>query len=117
MSIATAMYHSAKILCIKSVARLKICPYPKASKQRRLHKAFLRYHDPKNWPLLRDALNAMGRNDLIGNGKHHLIPSFQPKGTIESPGKIRQFKTKLRVSITTGVKKVLVKIKRQESKK
>jgi hypothetical protein len=45
---------------------------------RRLHKAFLRYHDPNNWPLLREALKAMGRADLIGNGKHHLIPTFQP---------------------------------------
>ena len=36
----------------------------------------------------------MGRNDLIGNGKHHLIPSYQPKGTIESPGKVQHFKTK-----------------------
>ena len=47
--------------------------------QRRLHKAFLRYHDPKNWPLLRDALMRMGRADLIGNGKKHLIPTYQPK--------------------------------------
>jgi len=43
-----------------------------------LHKTFLRYHDPNNWPLLREALKAMGRADLIGNGKHHLIPTFQP---------------------------------------
>jgi hypothetical protein len=43
-----------------------------------LHKAFLRYHDPKHWPLLREALKTMGRADLIGNGKHHLIPTFQP---------------------------------------
>jgi hypothetical protein len=43
-----------------------------------LHKAFLRYHDPNNWPLLREALKAMGRADLIGNGKQHLIPRFQP---------------------------------------
>jgi len=25
----------------------------------RLHKAFLRYHDPENWPLLREALQRM----------------------------------------------------------
>ena len=54
----------------------------------------MRYHDPKNWPLLRDALNAMGRNDLIGNGKQHLIPSYQPKGTLDTPSKIQHFKTK-----------------------
>jgi hypothetical protein len=43
-----------------------------------LHKAFLRYHDPGNWPLLREALKRMGRADLIGNGKQHLIPAYQP---------------------------------------
>ncbi|MCU7879933.1 MAG: DUF3362 domain-containing protein, partial [Candidatus Thiodiazotropha sp. (ex Lucinoma aequizonata)] len=42
-------------------------------------KAFLRYHDPKNWHLIRDALTRMGRNDLIGNGKRHLVPKWQPK--------------------------------------
>ena len=46
---------------------------------RRLHKAFLRYHDPENWPLLREALRRMGRADLIGNGKQHLIPAYQPR--------------------------------------
>jgi hypothetical protein len=51
----------------------------RGDKRRRLHKACLRYHDANNWPLLRDALKAMGRSDLIGNGKHHLIPSFQPQ--------------------------------------
>ena len=48
---------------------------------RRLHKAFLRYHDANNWPLLREALKRMGRADLIGNGKRHLIPAWQPQGT------------------------------------
>jgi hypothetical protein len=51
----------------------------RGDKRRRLHKAFLRYHDANNWPLLREALKTMGRSDLIGNGKHHLIPSFQPQ--------------------------------------
>ena len=53
----------------------------KGLRQRRLHKAFLRYHDPENWPLLREALRAMGRADLIGPGKHQLIPLYQPVGT------------------------------------
>ena len=38
----------------------------------------MRYHDSNNWPLLREALKTMGRADLIGNGKQHLIPTFQP---------------------------------------
>ena len=94
MSIATAMYHSGKDTLHKVSRKAEDMPIPKSIKQRRLHKAFLRYHDPKNWPLLRDALNDLGRNDLIGNGKHHLIPSYQPKGTVESSGKVQQFKTK-----------------------
>ena len=53
----------------------------RSGRQRKLHKAFLRYHDPENWPLLREALKAMGRADLIGNGKKHLIPAWQPAGT------------------------------------
>jgi hypothetical protein len=44
-----------------------------------LHKALLRYHEPFNWSLIREALKRMGREDLIGNGKRHLVPSWQPK--------------------------------------
>jgi len=94
MSIATAMYHSGKDTLHKVSRTVADIPIPKSFKQRRLHKAFLRYHDPKNWPLLREALKDMGRSDLIGNGKQHLIPSFQPKGTVETPEKIQRFKTK-----------------------
>ncbi|MEK1906611.1 MAG: DUF3362 domain-containing protein, partial [Pseudomonas sp.] len=50
----------------------------KSEEQRRLHKAFLRYHDPKGWPMLREALTRMGRADLIGPGKNQLIPLHQP---------------------------------------
>ncbi|MFN2124102.1 MAG: DUF3362 domain-containing protein, partial [Candidatus Promineifilaceae bacterium] len=46
---------------------------------RLLVKAFLRYHDAKNWPLLRETLTRMGRGDLIGNGKRHLVPRWQPE--------------------------------------
>jgi hypothetical protein len=76
---------------------------PKGLKVRRLHKAFLRYHDPDNWPLLRDALKRMGRADLIGNGKHHLVPAWQPAATGE-----RTAKTKTRKFMTqhTGLPRV-----------
>jgi radical SAM superfamily enzyme YgiQ (UPF0313 family) len=94
MAIATAMYHSGKNTLQKVSRDAEDITIPKSVKQRRLHKALLRYHDPKNWPLLREALKDMGRSDLIGNGKHHLIPSFQPKGTLELPDKIYPFKTK-----------------------
>lgn len=80
MSIATAMYHSGKNSLRRVNRFAEDIAIPKGIKQRRLHKAFLRYHDPKNWPLLRDALKAMGRADLIGNGKKHLVPAYQPGG-------------------------------------
>ncbi len=46
----------------------------KKGRQRQLHKAFLRYHDPKNWDLLRKTLYNMGKNNLVGNDKRCLIP-------------------------------------------
>jgi len=99
MSIATAMYHSGKDSLHKVSRKSDDISIPKNIKQRQLHKAFLRYHDPKNWPLLREALKKMGRSDLIGNGKKHLIPSFQPKGTAKYE-KPKAFKTKY----THGIK-------------
>jgi uncharacterized radical SAM protein YgiQ len=81
MATATAMYHSGKDPLHKVTRTSEDVVIPKGTRQRRLHKAFLRYHDPNNWPLLREALRQMGRSDLIGNGKHQLIPTYQPIGT------------------------------------
>ena len=78
MATATAMYHTNKNPLRKITRDSETVDIVRGDKRRRLHKAFLRYHDANNWPLLRDALKAMGRVDLIGNGKHHLIPTFQP---------------------------------------
>ncbi|MBE0438993.1 MAG: YgiQ family radical SAM protein [Gammaproteobacteria bacterium] len=83
MSAAAAMYHSGKNTLHKVKRQGGDITVPKGIKVRRLHKAFLRYHDPENWPMLREALQKMGRADLIGNGKKHLIPSWQPAGTGE----------------------------------
>ncbi len=92
MATATAMYHSSKNP-LKRVSRSsEEVLIPKGIKVRRLHKAFLRYHDPENWPVLRDALKRMGRADLIGNGKQHLIPAYQPVGSSRS-SPIRAFRT------------------------
>jgi uncharacterized radical SAM protein YgiQ len=81
MATATAMYHS-NLNPLKGISRdasrAEKVDIVRGEKRRRLHKAFLRYHDPNNWPLLREALKTLGRADLIGNGKHQLIPTFQP---------------------------------------
>ena len=78
MAMATAMCHSGKNPLRKVTADSENVPIPKAGNVRKLHKAFIRFHDPNNWPMLREALKKMGRADLIGSGKHCLIPAWQP---------------------------------------
>jgi uncharacterized radical SAM protein YgiQ len=85
MATATAMYYSGKNPLRRVTRTSEDVLIPKGLKVRRLHKAFLRYHDPNNWPLLREALRRMGRADLIGNGKHQLVPAWQPPGTGTAP--------------------------------
>ncbi len=80
MASATAMYHSGKNPLHRVSHASEDVVIPKGLKVRRLHKAFLRYHDANNWPVLREALRRMGRADLIGNGKHQLVPAWQPAG-------------------------------------
>ncbi|HMF40666.1 MAG TPA: YgiQ family radical SAM protein [Polyangia bacterium] len=99
MATATAMYHSGRNP-LKKLRREggETVFVPKEPATRRLHKAFLRYHDPANWPLLRQALRRMGRADLIGNGPNKLIPLRQPplsagKPARAQPGKSRPFRT------------------------
>ncbi len=93
MSLATAMYHSERDPLHRMSYKSKKMAVPRDLKTRRIQKAFLRYHDPKNWDMLREELTAMGRTDLIGKGPHALIPAadapskrhqrpgFKPKGT------------------------------------
>ena len=85
MATATAMYHSGKNPLKRITRSSEEVLIPKGLKVRRLHKAFLRYHDPDNWPVLREALRRMGRADLIGNGRRHLVPAYQPAGAGSAP--------------------------------
>jgi uncharacterized radical SAM protein YgiQ len=81
MATATAMYHTGRNPLHRVTRTSAGVAVPKGLRVRRLHKAFLRYHDANNWPLLREALRRMGRADLIGPGRQQLIPSWQPPGT------------------------------------
>jgi radical SAM superfamily enzyme YgiQ (UPF0313 family) len=81
MATATAMYHSGKNPLHRVSRTSEDVIVPKGLKVRRLHKAFLRYHDANNWPMLREALRRIGRADLIGSAKHQLVPAYQPAGT------------------------------------
>jgi len=78
MALATAMYHSGrnplKKLTYKKGERVFAA---KNIEQRRLQKAFLRYHDEDNWGYLRDSLIKMNRRDLIGAGEQQLVPQEQ----------------------------------------
>jgi uncharacterized radical SAM protein YgiQ len=99
MATATAMYHSGKNPLRKVTYASDEVVIPKGLRVRRLHKAFLRYHDPENWPVLREALRRMGHADLIGSGRRQLVPAYQPAGTgarpegVRRPRKYRAFRT------------------------
>ena len=96
MAIATAMYHTQRNPLKKISRRVEgseIVETVRSGRMRKLHKAFLRYHDPENWPLLREVLKQMGRADLIGNSKKQLIPAFQHAGTGQHHKEIRRPKT------------------------
>jgi uncharacterized radical SAM protein YgiQ len=80
MASATAMYHSGKNPLRHVRRQGGDVAVPKGQGVRRLHKAFLRWHDPDNWPLLRQALRRMGREDLIGSRPEQLVPHGQPRG-------------------------------------
>jgi uncharacterized radical SAM protein YgiQ len=81
LALATAMWHTEKNPLRKVTPGSENVAVVRGARQRKLHKAFLRYHDAENWPLLREALKTMGRADLIGPGKRHLVPAWQPAGT------------------------------------
>ncbi len=86
MALATTMYHSRKNPLRKVSADSETVETARAGKIRKLHKAFLRWHDPENWPILREGLMRMGRADLIGNGPNCLVPRHQPAGVQPGTG-------------------------------
>jgi uncharacterized radical SAM protein YgiQ len=83
MAIASAMYHSELNPLKKITRQAEAVKTPRSGKQRKLHKAFLRYHDPKNWGILRQALTQMGRTDLIGSGDEQLVPHSNSNQTLK----------------------------------
>ncbi|MBN2496595.1 MAG: YgiQ family radical SAM protein [Deltaproteobacteria bacterium] len=79
LTLATAMYCTGLNPLRPQKGGFQPVFVPRGERQRRLHKALLRYHDPENWPLLRKALRAMGRADLIGGGAQHLVPASRAR--------------------------------------
>jgi uncharacterized radical SAM protein YgiQ len=106
MAIASAMYHS-ELNPLKKITRTsETVKTPKSGQQRKLHKAFLRYHDPKNWDILRQALRQMGRSDLIGSDKRCLVP-FDNKNTARNTVKTQRGKSDFyhRIVVKKAVKR------------
>jgi len=74
MANATTIYHT-EMNSLRNIKNNKEhVAVPKGARQRRLHKAILRYHDPSGWPMIREALRSMGKANLIGKGPNCLVP-------------------------------------------
>jgi uncharacterized radical SAM protein YgiQ len=102
MSYATAMYHTDKNPLRPVKRDSEEVSTPKTMAQRKLHKAFLRFHDPENWPVLREALKRMGRANLIGSGPDQLIPA---ESSFRGPSNRAQDRTKRFATQHTGLPK------------
>ncbi|MBQ4876922.1 YgiQ family radical SAM protein [Pseudoalteromonas luteoviolacea] len=89
MANATTIYHTE----MNSLRNIKNnheeVPVPKGARQRRLHKAILRYHDPAGWPQIREALKNMGKAHLIGRGPECLVPDENTRGRQAGSGQKR----------------------------
>jgi uncharacterized radical SAM protein YgiQ len=112
MASATTMYYTGINPLEPIRDKSKPIPCAKTTGERRLHKAFLRWHDPDNWPLLRTALRRMGRTDLIGGKPGQLVPAAQPSGWRKNggvgkrqPGKQRRSNAESRRSLDPHARK------------
>lgn len=85
MAMATTMWHTQRNPLAKISRSSEKVDIVREEKRRRLHKAYLRYHDPANWPIIRESLYALGRSDLIGYSKSHLVPTRQPANMAQTP--------------------------------
>ncbi|WP_304223928.1 YgiQ family radical SAM protein [Gracilinema caldarium] len=53
---------------------------PRGERERKLQRALLQFDKRENWPLVLEALQEAGREDLIGRGPHCLIPDIRSVG-------------------------------------
>src|SRR5688500_18239175 len=80
-------YHSLHTPLKNATDDVEIVATARCGKMRKAHKAFLRWHYPEHWPILRETLVKMGRGDLIGNGERHLVPAWHPsEGAAQEAG-------------------------------
>ena len=75
MDIATCMYHAGI-----DPETMRPVHAAKKEKQRAMQRALLQYWKPENHALVKQALHALGRADLIGDDPTCLIPERAPRG-------------------------------------
>lgn len=102
MAMATAMYYSEKDPLHKVSYKSRSVRTPRTIDQRRFQKALLRFHDEKNWPMLREQFRKMGRADLIGDGPQALIPDDQPKFKRVATNNQAKLRNKVNVAAARG---------------
>jgi len=91
MANATTMYHTEKNPLRKVNKESEEVVIMKGARQRKLHKAILRYHVPENWPEIREALKRLGlARKLIGRGANCLVPAEGRDEAKGSPKKAAQ---------------------------
>ena len=80
MATATAMYHTLRNPLRKITPDSERVDVVKGERRRRLHKAFLRYHDANNWPILRelDVLDDLGLPVLWGASRKRFLGDLLP---------------------------------------
>jgi radical SAM superfamily enzyme YgiQ (UPF0313 family) len=118
MAIASAMYHTELNPLKKITRNSEEVKTPRSGQQRKLHKAFLRYHDPENWHVLRQALKRMGRGDLIGSGEEHLVP-YSNASSVTKSTKVQGTKNDFyhRIPVKNHQNKVTAKKKKPSKKR
>lgn len=96
MSLATAMYYSEKNPLKKVGYKKGEVHTPRNLEQRKFQKALLRFHDEKNWDMLRSQFKKLGRNDLIGSGEKALVPDEKKRGYPKPKNSVRSTKRPVR---------------------
>ena len=80
-TISTVMYYTGLDPRTMEPVYVPTNPHEKA-----MQRALIQYRDPKNYALVREALEKAGRQDLIGFGKECLIRPYPPKKDAGKPG-------------------------------
>lgn len=79
-SVSTTMYYTG----INPLTGEKVY-VPRTQKEKNMQRALLQYSLPSNHRLVKEALISAGREDLIGSGKHCLIPHRPPGAAKKKP--------------------------------